>query len=79
MSKLASSLAADSRAANSRTSNLPPSAYILTRHRSTAQLRVVGIEGSLTDWLEEEPSPKSHNLAMCRLRTKERISVPALA
>ena len=69
ISELASSLAADSRAANSQIFNLPPNPHILTRHRSTAELRVVGIETSRPELLTEEPSPESNNLAMSRLRT----------
>ena len=37
--------------ANSQTSNLPPNPHILNRHRSTAELRVVGIETSRTESL----------------------------
>ena len=64
----ASQLAAHSRA-NSQTFNLPP---ILTRHRSTAELRVVGIETSRTTSLVEEPTPESNNIAMSRQRIRER-------
>ena len=78
ISALASSLAADSRAANSQSSNLPPNPHILTRHRSTAELRVVGIETSRTESLTEEPSPASNNLAMSRLRTRETIISPCV-
>ena len=78
ISELASSLAADTKAANSQTSNLPPNPYIHTRHRITAELRVVGIETSRTESLTEEPSPESNNLAMSRLYEPEkRLSVPA--
>ena len=77
ISELASSLAARSRA-NSRTCNLPPNPHILTRHRSTAELRVVGIETSLTESLTEEPSPVSNNLAMTCLRTRETIISPCV-
>ena len=63
---------------NSQTSNLPPNPHILTRHRSTAELRAVGIENSRTESLTEEPSPESNNLAMSRLYEPEkRLSVPA--
>ena len=61
--------------ANSQTSNLPP---ILTRHRSTAELRVVGIETSRTESLTEEPSPESNDLVMSRLRTRETIITPCV-
>ena len=40
---------------------------ILTRPRSTAEPRVVGIETSCTQSLKEEPTPKSNDLAMFRL------------
>ena len=40
---LATSLAVDNGAANSQTSSLLPNPH-LSRHRSTAELRVVGIE-----------------------------------
>ena len=78
ISELASSLATDSRVANSQTSNLPPNPHILTRHRSTAELRIVGIETSPTESLTEEPSPESNNLAMSRLRTRETIVSPCV-
>ena len=78
ISELASSLAADSRAANSQTSNLPPNPHVLTRHRSSAELRVVVIETSRTESLTEEPSPESSNLAMSRLRTRETIISPCV-
>ena len=55
ISELASSIAADSRAANLQTSNLQPNPHILTRHRSTAELRMVGIETSRPESLTEEP------------------------
>ena len=77
-SQLASSFAADSRAANSQTSNLPPNPHILTRHRITAEQRVVGIETSRTESLTEEPSPESNNLAMSRLRTRDTIVSPCV-
>ena len=73
---LASSLAADSRAASSQTSNLPPNPHILTHHRSTAELRVVGIETSRTELLTEKPSPESNNLAMSRQRIRGAIINP---
>ena len=47
-------------------------APILTRHRSTAQLPVVGIETSRTESLIEEPTPESNNIAMPRLRIRAR-------
>ena len=64
--------------ANSQTSNLPPNAHILTRHRSAAELRVVGIETSRTESHTEESSPGSNNLAMSRLRTRETIISPCV-
>ena len=74
---LAASQLARSRA-NSQTSNLSPHPHILTRHRSTAELRVVGIETSRTESLTEEPSAESNNLAMSRLRTRETIIGPCV-
>ena len=71
--ELASSLPADSRAANSQTSNLRRNPHILTRHRSTAKLRVVGIETSRTESLIEEPTPELNDLSMPRLRIREII------
>ena len=59
--------------ANSLTSNLSPNPHILTRHRSTAELRVVGIETSRTESLTEKPFPESNDLAMSRLRIRETI------
>ena len=59
--------------ANSQTSNLPPNRHILARHRSTAELRVVGIETSRTESLTEKPFPESSDLAMSRLRIRETI------
>ena len=50
-------------AANSQSSNLSP---ILTRHRSTAELRVVGIEASCT-----QLTPESNDLAMSRLYIRQ--------
>ena len=64
--------------ANSQTSNLPPNPHILTRHRSTAELRVVGIETSRTESLTEEPSPESNDLAISCLRTRETIISPCV-
>ena len=55
----------------SQTCNLPPNPHILTSHRSTAELRVVGIENSRTESLTEEPSPWSNDLAMSHLRIRE--------
>ena len=76
ISELASSLAADTRSANSQSSILPPNPHILTRHRSTAKQRAVDIETSRTESLTEEPSSESINLAMYRLRTRETIISP---
>ena len=56
----------------SQTCNLPPNPHILTSHRSTAELRVVGIETSRTESLTEEPTPDAHNIDMSRLRIRER-------
>ena len=67
VSPLTASQLARSRA-NSQTFNLPP---ILTPHRSTAELRVVGIETSRTESLMH-PSPESNKLAMSRLNIRER-------
>ena len=53
-----------------KNSILPPNPHMLTRHRSSAELRVVGIETSLTESLTVEPSPESNDLAMSRLRTR---------
>ena len=62
--------------ANSQTSHLPPNPHILTRHRSTAELRVVGIETSRIESITEEPSPEKNDLAMSYLRTRETITGP---
>ena len=78
ISELASSLAARSREQNSQASNLPPNPHILTRHRSTAKLRVVGIEASRTESITEEPSPESNDLAMSYLHTRETIISPCV-
>ena len=59
--------------ATSQTSNLSPNPHIPTRHRSTAELRVVGIETSRTESLVEEPTPESNDLAMFRLLIRETI------
>ena len=72
VSPLTASQLARSRA-NSQTFNLPP---ILTPHRSTAELRVVGIETSRTELLTEKPSPESNNLAMSRQRIRGAIINP---
>ena len=64
--------------ANSQTSNLPPNPDILTRHRSTAELRVVGIETSRTESLTGEPSPESNNIATSRQRMRETIIAPCV-
>ena len=71
-----SSRACSQQRANSQTSNLPPNPHILTRHRSTAELRVVGIKTSRTESHTEEPSPESNDLAMSCLRTRETITNP---
>ena len=63
---------------NSQTSNLAPNPHILTRHHSTAELRVVGIETSRTESITEESSPESINLAMSGLRTRETITSPCV-
>ena len=62
----------------SQTCNLPPNPHILTSHRSTAELRVVGIETSRAESFAEEPSPESNNLAMSRVRTRETIISPCV-
>ena len=67
---------ARSREQNSQTSNLPPNPQILTRHRCTAGVRVVGIATSRTESLTVEPSPESNDLAMSRLHTRETIISP---
>ena len=59
-------------------SNLPPNPHIVTRHRSTAEPRVVGIETSHTESLTVEPSPESNDLAMSRLHTRETIIGPCV-
>ena len=64
--------------AYSQTSNLPPNPHIRTRHRSTAELRVVVIETNRTKSLTEEPSPESNDIAMSRLRTRETIISPCV-
>ena len=61
-----------------KNSILPPNPHMLTRHRSSAELRVVGIETSSAESLAEEPSPDSNNLAMSRLRTRETIVSPCV-
>ena len=58
-----------SKFANYRSPPIHP--YILTRHRSTAELPVVGIETSRTESLTEEPTPEFNDLAMSRLRIRE--------
>ena len=65
--------------ANSQTSNLSPNPHILTRHRSTEELRVVGIATSRTESLTVEPSPESNDLVMSRLRTQETIISPCVS
>ena len=69
---------ARSREQNSQTSNLPPNPQILTRHRCTAGVRVVGIATSRTESLTVEPSPESNDLAMSRLRIRESIFSPCV-
>ena len=59
--------------ASSQTCNLARNPHILTRHRSTAELGVDGIETRRTESLTEEPSPESNDLAMSRLRIQETI------
>ena len=75
---LKSSRARSWQRANSQTSNLPPNPHILTRHHSTAKLRVVGIATSRTESLTVEPSPESNDLAVSRLRTRESIFSPCV-
>ena len=63
-------------AAISQTSNLPP---ILTPQRSTAELRLVGVETSCSPLLTEERMPESNDLAMSRPRIRQNdLSAPAL-
>ena len=57
-------------ATNSQASNLP---QILSRHRSTAELRVVGNQTTRTKSLVEEPFPESNKLAMSRLPIRKII------
>ena len=57
--------------ANSKASNLSPNPHILTRHRCTAELRVIGIEPRRSESLKEEPTPESNDLAMSHLRIRE--------
>ena len=64
--------------ANSQTSDPPPNPDILTRHRSTAEMRVIGIETSRTEPLTAEASPESNDLAMSRLRTRETTISPCV-
>ena len=64
--------------ANSQTSNLPTNPHILTRHLSTADQRVVGIETTRTESLTEKPSPESNGLAMSFLRTRKTILSPCV-
>ena len=59
--------------ANSQFSNILPNPHILTRHRSTAELRVVGIETSRTQSLIEL-TPESNDLGMSRLRIRETMT-----
>ena len=49
--------------------------HILTRHRSTAELQVVGMETSRSKSHVEEPTPESHDIAMFRLRIRERHTI----
>ena len=74
-SRARSYLAAES---NFENFQLPPNRHILTRHHSTAKLRVVGIETSRSESLTEEPTPESNDLAMSRLRTRETIISPCV-
>ena len=62
---------------NSQTSNLPPNPHCLTRHRSAAELRVVGIETGRTESPIEEPTPESNDLATSHLRIREIIVSPS--
>ena len=56
-----------------------PNPHILTRDRSTAELRVIGIETTnRTESLTEGPPPESNDLAMSRLRTRETIVNPCV-
>ena len=64
--------------AYSQTFNLPPNPHILTRYRSTAELRVVGMETSRTETFTEEPSPESNDLAMSCLHIRETIISPCV-
>ena len=52
--------------------------HILNRHRSTAELRIVGIETRNTESLTEEPCSESNDLAMSRLRIRETIISPCV-
>ena len=65
--------------AKSQTSNVPRNPHILTRDRSTAELRVVDIEAKRTESLAEEPSPESNDLAMSRLLTRATINSPGVS
>ena len=51
---------------------------MLTRHLSTAELRVVGIETSRTVSPIKEPSPESNDLGMSYQRTRETIISPCV-
>ena len=64
--------------ATSQTFKLPRNPQILTRHHSTAELRVVGIETSRAEPLVEEPTPEWNDLAMSRLCIRETIISPCV-
>ena len=74
-SRARSYLAAES---NFENFQLPPNRHILTRHHSTAKLRVVGIETSRTVSPIKEPSPESNDLGMSYQRTRETIISPCV-
>ena len=79
ISELESSLAADSRAANSQTSNFPPNPHILTRHRSTAELQnCESLASRLAVPSRLQRSLLPNDLAMSRLRTREMIISPCV-
>ena len=65
ISERASSLAAEGKFANIQS----PTQSAHPRHRSTAELRVGGIETSRIESRTVELCPKSNDLAMSRLRT----------
>ena len=73
ITELASLPAADK---TRKLAHLPLNPQTLTRHRSTAELRVVGIETSRTELLTEAPYPEWNKLAVSRLRTRETMMSP---